>query len=102
MLIYHILDSAQWIDYQESEFWEPESVVTEGFIHCSFEPQLDDVIERYFKNEKAVIVLTIDSKKLDAKLVEEASTENEIYPHIYGVLNKDAVVETESREVNRD
>lgn len=95
MNIFHIALPEKWTpDY---EFYEADSLATEGFIHCSFAEQLDGVLERYYSGVERVIILEIDPSKLTSKLVEEPSTNNEIYPHIYGPINIDAVVGVEER-----
>lgn len=100
MFIYHIVLPEVWERLKGGASYQPESLDTEGFIHCSYPNQLDSVLERYYRNAEEVIILKIDTEKLLPKLVEEASTNNEIYPHIYGRLNRSAVVGTEKRVPN--
>jgi len=38
------------------------------------------------------VILEIDADRLTSELREEPSTNNDIYPHIYGTINRDAVV----------
>ena len=99
MYIYHIVLPEKWAVSAGDEFYEAESLATEGFIHCSFASQIEGVLERYYNRADRVIVLEIDPAKLTPRLVEEASTNNEIYPHIYGKINRDAVVGIEEREL---
>ena len=98
MLIYHIVLPEVWEKFKNKDFYEAETLQTEGFIHCSFREQLDAVLQRYYKNADKVLILEIETEKLQSKLVEESSTNNEIYPHIYGKINRDAIVEIEERE----
>jgi uncharacterized protein (DUF952 family) len=42
--------------------------------------------------------MEIETDKLTSKLVNEPSTNDEIYPHIYGEINRDAIVKIVSRE----
>lgn len=100
MLIYHLTTEENWQKYQGAPSYQVDSLQTEGFIHCSYAGQLDAVIQRYYSNFPAVLILTIDTEKLKAKLVEESSTGGEIYPHIYGRLNHNAVVKVEERVIN--
>lgn len=97
MIIYHIVTPETWEKFKDETEYEAESLATEGFIHCSYRNQLDGVLERYYKNQSKVILLHINPHLLDAKLVAERSTGGEIYPHIYGVINKTAIVETEEK-----
>jgi uncharacterized protein (DUF952 family) len=97
MMIYHIVLPEVWSEIKEQKFYEAESLQSEGFIHCSFAHQLEGVIERYYAGTGKIIVLEIDSGRLVSELVHEASTNDEIYPHIYGKLNCDSIVKTEER-----
>jgi uncharacterized protein (DUF952 family) len=58
---------------------------------------LDDVLERYYKDADKVLILAINPHLLISELVAEPSTNQEIYPHIYGKINKSAIVEIEER-----
>jgi uncharacterized protein (DUF952 family) len=55
------------------------------------------VIKRYYPGVDEVVVLTIDTERLMSRVVNEASTANDIYPHIYGPVNRDAIVRTQRR-----
>jgi uncharacterized protein (DUF952 family) len=101
MLIYHIVLPEIWEHFKDEELYEAESLQSEGFIHCSFAAQLEAVLQRYYKDAEKVLILTIETEKLKSKLVEEPSTSNEIYPHIYGKINRDAIIAIEEREISR-
>jgi uncharacterized protein (DUF952 family) len=95
--IYHIVLPESWDEQKDKEFYEHESLRAEGFIHCSYASQLDAVLERYYSGAERVLILHIDPKLLTSKLVEEASTGGEIYPHIYGGINREAIVAISER-----
>ncbi|MGH9948228.1 MAG: DUF952 domain-containing protein [Pyrinomonadaceae bacterium] len=101
MHIYHVSLPANWEKYQGRPSYQTNSLHTEGFIHCSFENQLPAVLKRYYSGAKKVVILTIETEKLKSKLVEEPSTGGEVYPHIYGRLNHNAVVNVEERIMER-
>lgn len=90
--IFHIVTPRRWEEFATSETYEAESLQTEGFIHCSFEAQLPGVVDRYYSEISELLFLEIDPSRLVSELVTEASTKGELYPHIYGVINKDAIV----------
>ena len=92
MKIYHIVLPEVWGKFKDEKFYEADSLASEGFIHCSFADQLEAVLQRHYKGAEKVLILTIDVERLTSKLVEESSTNNEIYPHIYGRINRDAIV----------
>lgn len=97
MFIYHIVLPEKWESIRHNSSYYAESLDTEGFIHCSYDHQLDDVIGRYYSDAPEVVILKLDIGKLTSKLVSEPSTGGEVYPHIYGPINLDAVVDTEVR-----
>ena len=101
MFIYHIVLPDVWESFKNRPSYQPESLTTEGFIHCSYPSQLEAVLKRYYRGVEKILILKIDSEKLLAKLVKEASTGGELYPHLYGRLNHNAVVDVEERMLNR-
>lgn len=99
MLIYHIVLPEDWENFKDKDFYEAESLQTEGFIHCSFAAQLETVLQRYYKDTEKVLILTIETEKLESKLVAETSTNNENYPHIYGRINRDAIIKIKEKQI---
>ena len=98
MKIYHIVLPDAWVNFK-SDFYEAASLSDEGFIHCSFADQLDGVIGRYYRDAPSIVVLELDANKLSSKLVTEPSTGGEIYPHIYGPINREAIVSATERDL---
>jgi uncharacterized protein (DUF952 family) len=99
MFIYHIVLPEIWEEVRGERLYRHESLALEGFIHCSYEDQIDGVIGRYYAGRDELVILTIDTDKLAARLVAEPSTGGEVYPHIYGPLNMSAVVDAETRKL---
>ncbi len=93
MFIYHIVLPEIWRVAADQTEYAPTGLASEGFIHCSYESQLPAVIERYYGDQKRLIILRLDPEKLTSKLVAEPSTGGEIYPHIYGPIDRTAIVE---------
>jgi uncharacterized protein (DUF952 family) len=102
MFIYHVVLPAVWERFKTKPSYQAESLATEGFIHCSYASQLEGVLERYYSGVDRVLILTIDTDKLLSKLVKEPSTNNELFPHIYGRINHNAVVNVEERILRED
>ncbi len=97
MKIFHIVLPDIWKNFEGKDFYSAESLETEGFIHCSFENQIDGVLQRYYSGVEKVLIMEIDSEKLTSKLVNEPSTNDETYPHIYGIINQAAIVGINNR-----
>ena len=94
-MIYHICTSSQWERFSDSNAYEDPSLQKEGFIHCSTAEQVQPVLKRYFEGVDDLLLLHIQPDLLEAELKYELSTGNELYPHIYGKINKKAIVEVE-------
>lgn len=100
MRIYHIVLPETWDDFHGTSY-EANSLVAEGFIHCSFADQLEAVLKRYYDGRDTVTILEIDPARLTSKLVVEPSTNGESYPHIYGPINSDAIIAAETRNLRQ-
>jgi uncharacterized protein (DUF952 family) len=93
-LIYHITTVEQWEKAKLVGIFEADSLATEGFIHCSTESQVAGVLERYYQGQKGLVKLTIDREKVERPVIFElAGSINEVFPHIHGALNLNAVIE---------
>ncbi len=92
--VYHITTREQWIEALKAGQYDSETLATEGFIHCSTEIQVAGVLERYYKGKTGLLKLKIEKSKVERPLVFElAGSINEVFPHIHGALNLDAVTE---------
>jgi uncharacterized protein (DUF952 family) len=92
--IYHVTTRQQWAEALEKGQYDSDTLVTEGFIHCSTEPQVAGVLERYYEGQTGLLKLKIEKSKVARPLIFElAGSINEVFPHIHGALNLDAVVE---------
>ena len=100
-VIYHLTSRDAWSAAQGSGEYEASSLADEGFIHCSVdEAQMLRVAERLYSGATDLQVLDVDTAKLQAEIKREPSRSGEIYPHIYGRINLDAVIRV--RDINLD
>lgn len=92
-IIYHLIQRADWEAASSAGEIRPPSLAAEGFIHCSGDvEQLQAVARRLYSGISGMQVLEVDTQLLESPLKYEPSRSGEIYPHIYGGLNADAVV----------
>lgn len=90
--IYHITTGQQWAEALKKGHYDSDTLETEGFIHCSTEPQVAGVLERYYKGKTGLVKLRINKSKIERPLIFElAGSINEVFPHIHGSLNINAV-----------
>jgi uncharacterized protein (DUF952 family) len=70
----------------------PSTFDADGFIHCTDGAEnLIDTANRYYRADpREFVALVIDLSKVRAEVLYEDV--GRIYPHIYGPLNRDAVV----------
>ena len=92
--IYHIINSEEWEQISEMNYYAPSSLVSEGFIHFSYKDQINDVLQRFYKQEDDLMVIKVDINKLESELKIEEVLDHGHFPHLYGQLNLNAVVET--------
>ncbi|HEU0021650.1 MAG TPA: DUF952 domain-containing protein [Dehalococcoidia bacterium] len=101
--IYHLIDQASWESARSTPEHQAESLATEGFIHCSENvDQMLKVANRLYSGRTDMLALEVDSQRLTSPVKREASRSGEIYPHIYGPLNTDAVIKVWSLPLDND
>lgn len=92
--IYHITTPEQWAAAQEQGAYHADTLASEGFMHCSTADQVAGVLERYYAATPHLLQLKIAREKIGPPLVFElAGSIDEVFPHVHGPLNLDAVVE---------
>lgn len=107
-IVTHIANVNDWEAYRFVNYYKPKYYEQYGFIHCSTLSQTEDSLNKYFKDIDTVIILIIDIKKLKSKLKFEQPSSpedtriNELFPHIYGSINKDAIEKVIKLEKNPD
>jgi uncharacterized protein (DUF952 family) len=95
-MIYHVTTKENWQNAIAKGFYEAPSLHTEGFIHNSTAAQVQGVLARYYAGQTNLVLLHIEETKLMAELKYElAPSVNEEFPHVFGVINLDAVVKVE-------
>ena len=94
-IIYHITKLNWWEKFKKLPFYESETLNQEGFIHCSESQYLERVLALYFKGQKDLVLIHIDSDKVKPEIKYELAPDNISFPHIYGQLNKEAIIKVE-------
>lgn len=102
-MIYHIISKQAWTAAQENRLYEPPSLQTDRFIHCSAEEQVSGVANTLYAGRTDLFVLGIQEDQVEAEIVYEDLYEmNQLYPHIYGGLNLNAVRKVYRLEPDED
>ena len=91
-MIYHIVSKSDWEAAKTSDTYQGDTLATEGFIHCSTSEQVVDTANVWFNGRTDLLLLTIDPAKLSAPLKYEDGGDGRMFPHVYGPIEKEAVV----------
>jgi len=93
-MIYHILAVESWQRQAPGQSYRGDTLATEGFIHCTGEAEwLLQVANRFYRTSPTnFVILCIDPERVAAEVKWEVADQH-CFPHIYGPLNLDAVVD---------
>ena len=93
-LLLHITTRAQWDRARFAGVYRGDTLDSEGFIHCSTPEQVAAVATARFRGRDDLVLLCIDSSRVQAPVQFDTIPTGERFPHIYGPLNADAVTRT--------
>ena len=83
------------------EFKGSKKDLDDGFIHFSGEEQVKGTLKRYYSNQKELILLKVETLKLD-HLIWEQTSDGNMFPHLYSALDLSNVVEEFEINLNED
>ena len=90
--IFKIIDGDEWQKVKHSETYLGSSRdIEDGFIHFSGEDQVRGTLEKYYSKKKKLVLLKVETLKLDHLIWEQASDGN-MFPHLYSSLDLSNVV----------
>jgi len=92
--ILHIVSKAAWEEACSAGGYQGDTLASAGFIHCSTPDQIIPVANRFYRGQTGLALLVIDRDRVQAPMRDENLEGGEtLFPHIYGPLNLDAVVD---------
>jgi len=92
-IIQHITTREQWEKAMVEGVYRGDTLDSQGFIHCSTPQQTIKVANALFPAQKGLVLLCIAVNKVQSEIKYEGAGSEELYPHVYGPLNVDAVIE---------
>ena len=95
-MIYHVTTNQEWETFEDKQVYAPAAYEPEGFIHLCQLNQLSGVLDRYYNSRTDIMLLHVNEKKLSSALKYEPGTNGELFPHVYGEINKDAIEKIDS------
>jgi uncharacterized protein (DUF952 family) len=97
--ILHIIAHSDWETARHAAELRAPSLETQGFIHFSTAAQVARVANSVFPGVTGLALLVVDTTELTAELRyeppdmpgEQRPPTGELFPHLYGAMNTDAV-----------
>ena len=92
-MIFHITSRTAWDAALGAGIYEADSLVAEGFIHCSTAEQYTWVANQRFRGRTDLVLLHIDPTRLRSQVRYENLEGGEtLFPHVYGAIPIGAVL----------
>lgn len=96
--LFHIARAADWREAQRDGAYRVSTLgrrlEEQGYIHLSFSHQVKPVADRVYRGTGGLLLLRIDPARVAAPVVvEPGEGTSEQFPHLYGELNVDAVID---------
>ncbi len=111
-IILHLTTPAAWQAAQAAGVYHGDTLATQGFIHCSTAKQITTVANRFFRGQTGLILLCIETSRVQSDVIFEPPINpetghyepgvDEQFPHIYGPLNLDAIAQVVDFPPNAD
>ena len=100
--IFKIIDADEWKKVKQSDTYSGSSKdIADGYIHFSGEDQVKGTLEKYYSKQENLILLKVETLKLDHLIWEQASDGN-MFPHLYSSLDLSNVVDEFEIILNED
>ena len=91
-IILHITSLEDWLQALEDGVYRADSLSSDGFIHCSRPDQVLQVANTWFRGKAGLVLLCINRNQVAAPIRDEnLEGGKDLFPHIYGSLNLDAI-----------
>ncbi len=95
--IYKLLDAGAWAAAKAEGVFTGSAVdLRDGFIHFSAGDQVQETARLHFHGQANLVLLAVEADRLGSALKWEPSRGGALFPHLYGVLPVEAVLEARS------
>lgn len=92
-MILHCMKKTTWEERRKKTNWGKRNIDAEGFIHCSTIEYFWRVVPNFLGIEDELVLVCIDEDRLLSEVrYEDGDGCGRAYPHVYGLINNDAVV----------
>jgi uncharacterized protein (DUF952 family) len=93
-VLYKIMSKQEWEKAQAQGIYKGSEVDRrDGFIHLSAAHQVRATAQKHFPGKADLVLISVTQESLGPSLKWEASRGGDLFPHIYGPLQLDALGE---------
>ncbi len=93
LFVYKIIDKDEWaLAKDKGVYLGSKKDLEDGYIHFSEEFQITGTLEKFFKGQENLLLLKVNTDKLEHLLWEQASDGN-MFPHLYSPLEINNMIE---------
>lgn len=97
--IIKVMAAAEWAEAKSVGSYRGSTVdLHDGFIHFSTPEQLEETVAKHFAGQTDLVEVHVDAEKLSDRLKWERSRGGVLFPHLYGELPLEAVIEVRSSD----
>ena len=91
--VYKICTKLEWQEIKsKGQLTGLKKDLEDGYIHFSDYDQIAETLKKFYQNQKNLVLLKVDTLKLDHLVWEQASDGN-MFPHLYSSLDISNVVD---------
>ena len=100
--VYKVCTKSEWQEIKnKGQLTGSKKDLEDGYIHFSGDEQVAETLKKFYQKQNDLILLKVDTLKLDHLLWEQASDGN-MFPHLYSVLDMSNVVDEFEITLNDD
>ncbi|MDA9063672.1 DUF952 domain-containing protein [Candidatus Pelagibacter ubique] len=91
--VYKICTKSEWQEAKsKGQLTGSKKDLEDGYIHFSGDDQVAGTLQKFYKNQNDLILLKVDTLKLE-HLVWEQASDGTMFPHLYSSLDISNVVD---------
>ncbi len=101
--IYKICPASAWREAERAGAYHGSADdIRDGFIHFSTAEQLAGTLEKHYRGQAGLFLVSIDADALGEALRWEPSRGGDLFPHLYGDLDLGAVIAVRDLPIRAD
>jgi len=85
--VYKVLSKTEWHKAINEGIFKGAAIdLQDGYIHLSTAEQVEETVEKHFKGQSNLLLISFDTEKLGDALKWEQSRNDDLFPHLYANL----------------